>query len=391
MIIAARFIFVIVFVHRHRQLERERRDLEWWPASVAVVIPAYNEAKVICNTVNSLLVSSRSDFDIIVIDDGSTDETAEVVREAYANDPRVKLLQKTNGGKASAANFALARCNAEVVIFIDGDTVFDVDAISKLVRHFSDPSVGAVAGFALVGNRVNILTKFQSVEYIVGQCLDRRAFAYLNANGVVPGAIGAWRRAALTGVGGYATDTLAEDADATFSIIRNGWKVVFEPEAEARTEAPETLQSFLKQRYRWMFGMLQVVSKHRAAFIAGDPKGLGWLAIPNMLIFLFQFAFISPVLDSVAAYQIIMAIFRLTGSFGPQAASDSASYVQIWLLFQLADAIAMGIRSANWQRSVLGLAFAHAATAESLLSALHLLDRLANNFWCGKGPIYRVE
>jgi cellulose synthase/poly-beta-1,6-N-acetylglucosamine synthase-like glycosyltransferase/peptidoglycan/xylan/chitin deacetylase (PgdA/CDA1 family) len=354
-IIAARFIFVVLFVWRHRRLERQRTNLHWWPSSIAVVIPAYNEEKVICNTVYSLLGSSRADFNIFVVDDGSTDHTAKVVRAAFADEPRVTLLQKPNGGKASAANYALAQITAEVIIFIDGDTVFDAQAIPNLVRHFSDPAVGAVAGFALVGNRVNLLTSFQAVEYMVGQCLDRRAFAYFNANGVVPGAIGAWRRSALMGVGGYATDTLAEDADATFSIIRAGWEVRFEPEARARTEAPETLQAFLKQRYRWMFGMLQVVTKHRAALASGKPRALGWLTIPNMLIFLLQFAFISPVLDSVAAYQIVMALLRSTGVFGPQLASDSVSYVQVWLLFQAADLVAMACalhigRVSQWPR-----------------------------------------
>jgi len=189
---------------------------------VAVIVPAYNEENVICDCVSSLLQSRYPDFDIIVVDDGSTDGTAKAVREAFRDNPRVKLCRKPNGGKASALNWGIARTQAEIIVAIDADTRLDPNAISELVRHFEDPKVGAVAGAVYVGNANRLLTRFQAIEYISSQNLDRRALEIVNGITVVPGAIGAWRREAVLAVDGYDTDTLAEDADLTLKIERVG-------------------------------------------------------------------------------------------------------------------------------------------------------------------------
>lgn len=336
----SRLVFVAVSVLRHRRLERERAALAWRPSSVAVIVPAYNEEKVICKTIASVLASTWTDFEIIVVDDGSTDGTAQAVRDAYGGDPRVKVFTKANGGKAAAANFALSRTEAEVVVCIDADTVLGSDAISLLIRHFADPAVGAVAGTAVVGNEVNLLTRFQAVEYAIGQYLDRRAFAMFNAIGVVPGAIGAWRRAALLGVGGYAHNTVAEDSDATFSVIRSGWTIRYEPGAEARTEAPENLRGFLKQRHRWMFGMLQVISKHAGALRQG-PAGIAWITIPNVVIFQFGFSFLVPLLDIMAVFGLISACRDWMSVPDPGVPSGHFEYLKWWMLFQAMDIAAM--------------------------------------------------
>ena len=228
-------------------------------SSIAVLVPAYNEEKTVAKTVHSLLSSTLADrLDIIVIDDGSTDRTAEVVRTDFAEEERVRLLEKANGGKASALNFGLDHTNAEIIVAIDGDTVLMPDAIEQLIQHFNDPSIGAVAGNVIVGNPRGLMARFQSLEYITSQNLDRRAFQLMNAIGVVPGAIGAWRHAAILQAGGYKNDTLAEDAELTLALLRNDWRIITEPAAQALTEVPETLAGFMKQRYRWMFGTLQV-------------------------------------------------------------------------------------------------------------------------------------
>lgn len=336
-----RTVFVLVSMLRHKRLEKRRASLNSWPRSVAVIVPAFNEEAVICRTVRSVLLPNRDNFEVIVVDDGSSDRSADIVRDSFADDPRVRVFKTPNGGKAAAANFALSQTDAEVIIAIDADTILAPDAIPLLVRHFDDPEVGAVAGTAVVGNPVNLLTRMQRLEYMIGQSIDRRAFAFYNANGIVPGAIGAWRRSALLSIGGYASDTLAEDADATFSVIGAGWKVVYEPRAEARTEAPETLTGFLKQRFRWMFGMLQVCAKHKSQLSQGT--GLGILTIPNVVVFQFAFCALIPVLDIIAITSLVQAISRSLTASGENYAigTGMATYAKFWILFQLIDLLAV--------------------------------------------------
>src|SRR5262249_53578593 len=197
---------------------------EFLPA-VSVIVPAYNEEKVICQTIHSLLNSDYANYTIMVVDDGSRDDTAQRVRESFGHDPRVCLLIKENGGKAQALNYGIDQTQTEVIVTLDADTVFRRDTISKLVRHFADPQVGAVAGNAKVGNRINLLTNWQALEYITSQNMDRRAFTVLNCISVVPGAVGAWRRALVLQAGGFAEETLAEDADLTLAILRLGAKI----------------------------------------------------------------------------------------------------------------------------------------------------------------------
>ena len=273
-----------------------------------MLIPAFNEEKVICKTVASVLASSTTiDFDVIVVDDGSSDRTAEAVRETFSGDRRVRVYTKANGGKASALNFGLARTDAEVVLIIDADTVLAARAPELLARHFADPRIGAVAGNAIVGNPVNLITRFQALEYITGQNLDRRAFELANAIGVVPGAISAWRRRALIEAGGFPSDTLAEDADATIALERRGWRVIYEPAAAALTEAPETLRAFLKQRFRWVFGTLQVAHKHAGAVLRGKPLGVALITVPNVYIFQMGFALLAPLMDAALVLDLVRA------------------------------------------------------------------------------------
>jgi cellulose synthase/poly-beta-1,6-N-acetylglucosamine synthase-like glycosyltransferase/peptidoglycan/xylan/chitin deacetylase (PgdA/CDA1 family) len=328
-----RCAFVIFAARGEMRREREREQSSYWP-SVAVIVPAYNEEKVICKTIKSVLASSRKDFEVIVVDDGSKDATAELARQTFADDPRVKVFVKSNGGKATAANFGLRQTDAEVVVCIDADTVLSNDAIPQLVRHFAHARVGAVAGTAVVGNNINLLTQFQALEYTIGQYLDRRAFAFFNAIGVVPGAIGAWRRQALLAVGGYSSDTLAEDADATFAIVNAGWRVINETGAEARTEAPEKVTAFLKQRYRWMFGTLQVVVKHTREAIK-KKNGLCFLTIPAALLSLLGFALFVPVLDTVSIFYLGVSLKNYFTASEPSVVAAHLETLVWWIAFQV--------------------------------------------------------
>ncbi len=350
----ARLLLVAAAAWIQSRKELARATVAWTPRSIAVVVPAYNEEKVIVDSVSSLLESNDVTFEILVVDDGSTDRTVEIVRQAFAADPRVKLLVKPNGGKASALNLALASTDAEIIVAIDADTRLDPDAISLLVRHFGDPSVGAVAGAIHVANPGGLLTRFQSLEYVTSQNLDRRALELANGIIVVPGAIGAWRRSAVLAVGGYDTDTLAEDADLTLKLECADWKVLSEPRAFAMTEAPDTINQFLKQRFRWMFGTLQVAFKHVMNIRNVKAAGVKYFALPNILICQFLFALISPVID-------LALVLRLTGDLWDFAtrgtfnlSGGSSSILVYWLAFQALElavaimAFRLDRRGADW-------------------------------------------
>jgi peptidoglycan-N-acetylglucosamine deacetylase len=331
-------IVVAVFTRRDRLWEdRLPENRQPCDASVTVLVPAFNEEKVIAMTVRSLLDATIADeIEIVVIDDGSTDRTSAVVEEEFAGDRRVRVLCKPNGGKAAALNFGLTQIDAEIVVAIDGDTLLERDAIERLVAPFGDPSVGAVAGKVVVGNRVNLLTRFQALEYAVSQNLDRRAFERFNAIGVVPGAIGAWRRRAVLDAGGYASETLAEDADLTLTLQRRGWRIVSVPDAIALTEAPETLRPLLKQRFRWTFGMLQVAWKHLPALLR-PPTGVSMVTIPNILVFQFTFTLLAPLMDLLLLVTVVLAGIALVSGADAAPGMSLAILAMYWLMFQTID------------------------------------------------------
>jgi len=233
----------------------------------------------------------------VVVDDGSKDGTAEVAAAAFGADPRVTVIQKENGGKASALNVGLEHATGEVIVALDADTLFDRNTIARLVRHFGDPNVGAVAGNVKVGNATNMLTRWQAIEYITSQNFDRRAYDLLNCITVVPGAVGAWRREAVERAGGYSSQTLAEDTDLTWTIRKLGYRIVTENDALAYTEAPDNLRGLAKQRFRWAFGTLQNLWKHRNAFLNPRYGTFGLLALPGLWLYQITFQAVAPAVD----------------------------------------------------------------------------------------------
>jgi cellulose synthase/poly-beta-1,6-N-acetylglucosamine synthase-like glycosyltransferase/peptidoglycan/xylan/chitin deacetylase (PgdA/CDA1 family)/spore germination protein YaaH len=270
---------------------------------VTVVVPAYNEAKVISTTLASLLASTYENLEILVVDDGSTDATAEVVAGMAAEQPRIRLIKQPNGGKSAAANNALQQAHGEIVVAVDADTLVSADAIPKMIAHFANPEVTAVCGNVEVGNVNGVFTAFQAIEYVTSQNFDRRAFSSLNCISVVPGALGAWRRDAVLAAGGYSEETLTEDADLTLTILERGGHVVYEPEAYGRTEAPESLGALLRQRFRWTYGTYQCLWKHRHTFWKGT---LGWVGLPNMVVFQVIFPMLSPIGDVM----MVLSVWR---------------------------------------------------------------------------------
>jgi cellulose synthase/poly-beta-1,6-N-acetylglucosamine synthase-like glycosyltransferase len=302
-----RLVLLALFARAHvRRLERPRRRSPG-PREVndpvTILIPAHNEEAGIESTLHSLLASTHPNLQIIVIDDGSTDRTADLA--GGIDDPRVMVIRQPNGGKAAALNTGLARAMHDIVVMVDADTVFEPDAIYQLIQPLAHPAVGAVSGNAKVGNRRKLLARWQHLEYVFGFNLDRRMYDVLECMPTVPGAIGAFRRAALTDVGGVSEDTLAEDTDLTMALWRAGWRVVYEESAIAWTEVPTSLRQLWRQRYRWCFGTLQAMWKHRRALVERGPAGrFGRRGLTYVALFQVALPLLAPVIDVFALYGI---------------------------------------------------------------------------------------
>jgi cellulose synthase/poly-beta-1,6-N-acetylglucosamine synthase-like glycosyltransferase/spore germination protein YaaH/peptidoglycan/xylan/chitin deacetylase (PgdA/CDA1 family) len=319
-LMSGRLVLVGIFAVIDRLRRPHREASPGFNPPIAVLIPAYNEEKVIVRTIRSVLHSDYENLRVIVIDDGSTDDTFDVAREAYKREiaaGRVRVLTKPNGGKAAALNFALDQIDEEFYVGIDADTVIAADAIAKLIPHFEDPTVGAVAGNAKVGNRVNLWTRWQALEYITSQNFERRALDLFHVVTVVPGAIGAWRTAPVKKAGGYPLNTVAEDADLTMNLLEQQFKVIYEDRALAFTEAPHDARGLMRQRFRWSFGILQSVWKHRLAFVRN--KAMGLFALPNILIFQMFLPLVSPFIDLMFVAGVVH--YFVDRHYHPEAAS----------------------------------------------------------------------
>jgi cellulose synthase/poly-beta-1,6-N-acetylglucosamine synthase-like glycosyltransferase/peptidoglycan/xylan/chitin deacetylase (PgdA/CDA1 family) len=303
------FIGTLAIAQWFRSRRREQTHAgEGYAPFVSVIVPAHNEALVIKNTINSLLASDYDSYEIIVVDDGSVDNTSEIVRENFSTTEKVRLFSvPTASGKSAALNLGLRHAGGEIVVALDADTLFAPNTVRVLARRFSEPMMGAVAGNAKVGNRINIVTRWQALEYITSQNMDRRAFASLNCITVVPGAVGAWRRDLIDQAGGFQSDTLAEDQDLTLRIRRMGHNIGYEEDAIAWTEAPDRLHTLARQRFRWAFGTLQCMRKHLDALFRPRFGALGFIALPNVWIFQILFPLISPVMDLMLLYTLVVA------------------------------------------------------------------------------------
>lgn len=265
--------------------------------TVTVLIPAYNEESVIVGTVRSALANDYSPLEVIVIDDGSTDLTGELLDRNFLADSRVRIIHQPNRGKPAALGHAFAEITSEVVVTMDADTHMEPDAVRHLVRHFANPRVGAVAGNVKVGNRDRWITRWQALEYVTSQNLEKRAFDLLNCIPVVPGALSAWRTDTVRAAGGFTADTVAEDTDLTITIRRAGWAILYDEDAIGWTEAPETAGQLVRQRFRWTFGTLQSFWKHRDTLGRWRYGTLGFVALPNIFLFQLLLPLFSPIID----------------------------------------------------------------------------------------------
>jgi cellulose synthase/poly-beta-1,6-N-acetylglucosamine synthase-like glycosyltransferase len=254
--------------------------------------------------VKNLLLQDYPDYEIIFVDDGSTDNTFAFIEETFSGNEKVKIYTKPNGGKASALNFGIEHATGNYIVCIDADTQLMPDAVRQMMKYFNNEKTAAVAGNVQVGNEKNILTKWQSIEYTTAQNFDRLAFDRLNCITVVPGAIGAFRRSSVIACGGFTSDTLAEDCDLTIRLLRNGGVIRNCIKAIAVTEAPETLNQFMKQRFRWSYGIMQSFWKNRDACFNPRYKALGMVALPNILLFQVLMPIIAPLADLLFFFAI---------------------------------------------------------------------------------------
>jgi cellulose synthase/poly-beta-1,6-N-acetylglucosamine synthase-like glycosyltransferase/peptidoglycan/xylan/chitin deacetylase (PgdA/CDA1 family) len=306
-LVLARFGLMLLLSGAHARRVR-RKNFRWGPNApvtepVTVLVPAYNEAKCIENTVRSLVVGDHP-IEVLVIDDGSSDGTARIVEDL--NLPGVRVIRQLNAGKPAALNRGLANARHDIVVMMDGDTVFEPSTVRELVQPFADPRVGAVAGNAKVGNKDSLIGAWQHIEYVMGFNLDRRMYDILGCMPTIPGAVGAFRRSALERVGGMSDDTLAEDTDVTMALHRDGWRVVYAENARAWTEAPESVQQLWSQRYRWSYGTMQAIWKHRRAVVERGPSGrFGRVGLPLVSLFMVVAPLLAPLIDVFLLYGLV--------------------------------------------------------------------------------------
>jgi cellulose synthase/poly-beta-1,6-N-acetylglucosamine synthase-like glycosyltransferase/peptidoglycan/xylan/chitin deacetylase (PgdA/CDA1 family) len=298
------FIGTFAFIQFKRSKTDHLRFFKEKPL-VSIIVPAYNEEVNVVSALQNLLKTDYPNFEIVFVDDGSKDGTYQMVLDNFKDHPRMRIFSKVNGGKASALNFGIDQSKGDFLVCIDADTQLRLDAVSQLMKYFLTDKVGAVAGNVKVGNDFKILTKWQSIEYITSQNFDRRAFDYFNCITVIPGAIGVFRKSAMLEAGKFDVDTLAEDCDLTIRILRNGHEVRYASDSVAMTEAPESLKQFIKQRFRWTFGIMQTFWKHKDACFNPKYKGLGLLALPNFLIFQLLIPILTPLADILMIASIV--------------------------------------------------------------------------------------
>ncbi|MDL5157301.1 glycosyltransferase [Actinomycetospora termitidis] len=313
-IVVLRLLLTLLVARRHA---RRRRDpaFSWGPEPaapppVSVIVPAYNETENIEATLRSILANEHP-LEILVVDDGSTDGTAELVESLAL--PAVRVIRQPNSGKPIALNTGVARAKHDLVVMMDGDTVFQADTVARLVAPFADPRIGAVAGNVKVANRAALIPRLQHIEYVVGFGVDRRVQDTMQAITTIPGAAGAFRREAVLEVGGLSLDTLAEDTDLTIALGRAGWRVVYEERAVAWTEAPTTVSQLWRQRYRWTYGTMQAVWKHRRSLRERGASGrTGWLGLGHIGIFQVLFPLAAPLVDVFFVYGLVFGDAALT-------------------------------------------------------------------------------
>jgi peptidoglycan-N-acetylglucosamine deacetylase len=306
---------------------KKRLQKKGFSKFISVLVPAYNEEKVLGKTLNSILASNYKNFEVIVIDDGSSDKTLEVAKK-FQTDPRVKVFHKENGGKFSALNFGIEKITAAVYVALDADTQITPDALGNMARFFSQKNIAAVAGNVRVGNRRSLIGIMQSIEYTMNLNLERNGYSLINSVLVVPGALGAWRTRSVREVGGYSGNTLTEDAELTIRLLKKDYKVVYDKDSIAYTEAPKKTSQLANQRIRWTFGVLQTFFHHRDVMFRPKRGYLGMFVLPFTVFVQIPIMVLTPFMDLFAIYAFFFV---------------SSELVIVYLVLYLATRLALGI------------------------------------------------
>lgn len=291
---------------KHR--EDRQVDIKEFP-TISIIIPAYNEEKVIAHTIEGLLETIYPKKEIIFVDDGSKDKTLSIAME-YKD--KIKVLHKENGGKASALNYGLVYATGEIIVIVDADTIIGRHSLKEIVKGFEiNEHVAAVAGNIKVRNRVNWITKCQALEYITGIQIVRRAFDVFGSITIVPGALGAFKKSYITEAGVYGKETIVEDFDQTIKLLKAGLITQGSSKATAYTEAPNTLHDFVAQRKRWYRGNIQVLKRHSDALFNPRFGYLQRLSLP----YLFLGMVITPIIGFTATANAILGIILGDGLY----------------------------------------------------------------------------
>lgn len=294
------------------------KETEGYYPFISIIVPVYNEGVVLTESIESLLDIDYPNYEIIIVNDGSTDNTSAIgesivgYQKGRTGLVKVSLINKANSGKAKALNAGIQYSEAQFVLCMDGDSQLTPNTLKLGIRHFIDPTIGAVAGNVKVQNRKHFLTDLQALEYLEGLNMARSAQGFLQMVNIIPGPIGLFRKSALRDAGFYSSDTFAEDADLTLKILAHNWKIVYEPNAIAYTEAPTTIYQLLKQRYRWTRGILQAIRKHKRHLF--NPT----ISFNNSIILwqMFYEALVWPVMNIfVNVYFILVALLFGLSSF----------------------------------------------------------------------------
>jgi biofilm PGA synthesis N-glycosyltransferase PgaC len=326
-------------IKEHRQV-RSRPVSNYLPG-ITVVIPAYNEERSIRQTLESVLANTYPRFEIVVVDDGSTDGTSQVVREVFRDYPRapLKLVRQKNAGKSHALNNALRNnTRAALVMCLDADSRLAPDALAKAALHFrQNPSLVALASNMKIDSKLTAVTLAQKIEYMVANRF-KRSLSLLNIEYIIGGIGSTFRRSYLERIGYYDTDTMTEDIDLSMKIINQmgntRYKIDYGYDVHTYTQAVPNLKDLIQQRFRWKYGRMQTFYKNRNLFFSSDRKH-------SKLLTHFQlpYAVLGDVMLTVEPLVLLYILFSLAVLGQPQ--------VIIWGMLFMALYVAWIVISSN--------------------------------------------